>query len=128
MASIIGGIVEGVLHIADKYIPDAAEKDKFKIEMAQLEMQSQQSQIDVNKVEAANTNVFVSGWRPFIGWCCGAAFAYHLIIQPFLAFIMAASGHVFPLPEFDTATLNTTLMGLLGLGAMRTFEKVKGVS
>ena len=59
-----------------------------------------------------------------MGWCCAAAFAYHLIIQPLLTYAMAVFGHSFPLPTFDSGLLTTILMGMLGLGVMRTTEKM----
>lgn len=128
MASIIGGIVEGVLGIANKYIADPAERDKFATDMAQLQIQQEQTQTDTNKVEAASANLFVAGWRPFVGWTCGGALAYHFIIQPLLAFTFSALGHPIILPDFDMTDLNTILMGMLGLGSMRSLEKIKGVA
>lgn len=92
-------------------------------------------QLDINKVEAANPSRFVSGWRPYIGWICGTALGYAFIGQPFLSFVVqvsvwlhSASGTPFPVfPPLDITALMTILTGLLGLGGMRTFEKVKGV-
>jgi hypothetical protein len=79
------------------------------------------AQIEVNKVEAAHKSLFVAGWRPAIGWICGLALLYSTIISPIL-------GIWFTVPVVDTSLLTTVLMGMLGLGAMRTFEKTKGVS
>lgn len=98
-----------------------AEQDKL-IQEANL------AQIDVNKQEASHQNIFVSGWRPFIGWICGSALAYHFVFQPLLAFLGSASGHPIVLPTFDMQSLLTVLMGMLGLGAMRSYEKVYGVA
>lgn len=128
MSSIVGGIVEGILGLANKYIPDPQERDKFTLELAQIQQQLSQNQTDTNKVEAANTNIFVSGWRPFVGWICGSALAYHFIVQPLLAFLFAVFDHPVMLPTFDMTDLNTILMGMLGLGGMRSLEKIKGVS
>jgi hypothetical protein len=80
--------------------------------------------MEINKVEAANANLFVAGWRPFIGWTCGVALLYHFILQPFVAFVIANTGHTVVLPTFDIDSLYTILMGMLGLGAMRTAEKI----
>jgi hypothetical protein len=85
-------------------------------------------QIEVNIEEARSDNVFVSGWRPFIGWVCGIALSYHYLLQPLLLFIAASTGEIIELPEFDMQSLLTVLMGMLGLGAMRTYEKVYGVA
>ena len=87
------------------------------------------AQIEVNKAEAASNSIFKGGWRPFIGWVCGIAFAYHFVLQPLLIFVMTYLGHPVPeLPNFDMTSLMTVLGGLLGLGGLRTFEKYKGVS
>ena len=86
-----------------------------------------EGQLAINKAEAKSDNLFVAGWRPFIGWTCGAAFCYHFILQPLLAFILAAAGHSVVLPSFDMSTLSTVLMGMLGLGGLRTVEKIKDV-
>jgi len=127
----IGAVAGLAMDLIDRAFPDkekqAEERAQYMLQATQLDDQLAQAQITVNQQEAGNENVFVSGWRSFIGWVCGMTFAYHLIFQPFLAFVMAAFGHNFPLPDFDTATLNTTLMGLLGLGTLRTVEKVQAM-
>ena len=83
------------------------------------------AQMEVNKVEAGHTSMFVAGWRPFTGWICASALAYHYIIQPLLTFILYSFGNEVVLPTFDMGTLTTVLLGMLGLGGMRSFEKVK---
>ena len=82
-------------------------------------------QIELNKVEAGHRTIFVAGWRPFIGWVCGFAFAYHFIFQPFLTFILSALGVQLSAPTFDMDSLSAVLMGMLGLGGLRSFEKSK---
>lgn len=82
-------------------------------------------QQEINKIEAASKDKFSSRWRPFIGWVCGVAFAYHFIVRPIMEFILAMQGIKIDLPIFDMTALNTVLMGLLGLGGLRTFEKTK---
>lgn len=77
-------------------------------------------QAEINKVEAQNRSVFVAGWRPFIGWVCGLAFGFHYIVMP----LLIAYTDIKPV-EFDTNSLFTVLMGMLGLGGLRTFEKLK---
>ena len=72
--------------------------------------------------------MFVAGWRPFIGWTCGAALAYTYVVQPLLIFILAQSGYLVEMPALDIAGLMPVLMGILGLGGMRSYEKVKGVA
>ena len=77
-------------------------------------------QSEINKVEAQSRSVFVAGWRPFIGWVCGFAFAFHYIVMP----LLIAYTDIKPV-DFDTNSLFTVLMGMLGLGGLRTFEKIK---
>jgi len=130
MLSALIGPVTGLL---DKFIPDADEKAKLAHEIATLATKQAHeislAQIEVNKAEAASGSVFKGGWRPFIGWTCGVAFAYHFVIQPLLVFGVAISGVAVPdLPAFDMGSLLTVLGGLLGLGSLRTFEKYKGVA
>lgn len=126
-------------NVLDKLFPDptAAGEAKMKLmELAQTgelakmnaEMQIATGQLEVNKVEAANSSLFVSGWRPFVGWTCGAAFAFKFIGGPMLVFIAGYFGHPITLPEMDFTEMSTILMGMLGIGALRTVEKVKGVA
>ena len=125
--------IEPVADLLGKFVPDQTEKLKLAHEIATLTEKQAHSiamaQIEVNKVEAASNSIFKGGWRPFIGWVCGTAFAYHFVLQPLLVFILTYAGHSVPeLPEFDMASLMTVLGGLLGLGGLRTFEKYKGVT
>lgn len=77
-------------------------------------------QAEINKVEAQSRHWFVSAWRPFIGWICGLAFGFHYIVMP----LLLAYTDIKPV-EFDTNSLFTVLMGMLGLGGLRTYEKLK---
>ena len=125
--------IEPVADLLGKFVPDQTEKLKLAHEIATLTEKQAHSiamaQIEVNKVEAASNSIFKGGWRPFIGWVCGAAFAYHFVLQPLLIFVMTYLGYPVPeLPEFDMASLMTVLGGLLGLGGLRTFEKYKGIT
>lgn len=124
--------------LVDRLFPDpaAAAEAKVKVmemaqrgELAQLEadVKLAAGQIDVNKVEAANGSLFVSGWRPAVGWTCAGAFAYKFVLAPAGAFAMAAAGHPIELPVLDFTEMSTILLGMLGLSGMRTIEKVKGV-
>jgi len=79
------------------------------------------SQVDLNKVEAAHKSIFVAGWRPFVGWVCGLGLLYNVILAPFLDIWLTV-------PEVKTDLLYPVLLGMLGLGGMRSFEKVKRVS
>ena len=87
------------------------------------------AQVQVNLAEAQSGSVFKGGWRPFVGWVCGIALLYHFILTPCILFGVALLGiDIPPLPAFDMSSLLTVLMGMLGLGGLRTFEKTKGVS
>jgi hypothetical protein len=99
------------------------------LEVMKADWQGVAGQMAVNAEEAKRESIFVSGWRPFIGWVCGSAFAYHFVLQPFMVFGIAAYGaDLPPLPALDAGTLMPVLMGMLGLGGMRSFEKYAGVS
>ena len=90
---------------------------------------SDENQIEVNKIGAANRSIFVSGWRPFIGWVCGIAFGWRYIGYPVCATVLSAVGAPVELPQIpDWGDLSTVLYGLLGLGAMRTYEKRVGAA
>ena len=117
----------------DRVIPDknGASKAKQAIEAELIANATQLNlaQADTNKIEAAHRTVWVAGWRPFIGWVCGVAMAWHFVGVPLITFFAAWAGATIPpLPVFDMGSLMTVLMGLLGLGSMRTFEKIKGIT
>jgi hypothetical protein len=126
-------LIAPVTALLAKFVPDADERARLAHEIATMaEKQAHElalAQIEVNKAEAASNSIFKGGWRPFIGWICGTAFAYHFVLQPLLVFVMVAMGQPVPdLPKFEMDALMTVLFGMLGLGGLRTFEKFKGVS
>ena len=110
--------------IVNKIWPDASEAQKNALT---LELAKMQAQTDTNKVEAANTSVFVAGWRPAVGWSCAAAFAWTFILAPMVTYAAALAGHPLTLPSLDISQLSPVLMGMLGLSVSRTYEKVNGV-
>ena len=114
--------------VLDKFIQDKDLKAKLQHEMDMQLHNANLAQIDVNKAEAASGSIFKGGWRPFVGWVCGVAMLYHFLLQPIIVFTLSAAGITFDLPQFDMGSLMTILMGLLGLGGLRTFEKHKGIS
>ena len=123
--SILGSLLGPATELLDKVIPDADEKNRIAFELSTLaERHSQEAlkgQLEINKVEAAHKSLFVAGWRPFIGWVAGIGLLYNVLIAPVL-------GIWFEMPPVDPAILTSTLMGMLGLGAMRTYEKKNQVS
>ncbi len=128
----IGDTVDKLFTSDDERLERKNEADKaqkaYDLEIARLDAQALQNQTDVNKIEAASTNLFVSGWRPFVGWVCGFALAYVAILEPLLRFIAAMSGYEGSYPVIDTTITLQVLLGMLGLGGMRSFEKAKGVA
>ena len=127
----VGEIAQAVGGIVNKFLPDKSqeEKDALTRELAQLQFDQAviQSQTDTNKAEAGNAAVFVAGWRPFVGWVCGAAFAWTFVIGPMVSYLANLLGATVELPALDLSQLSPVLMGMLGLGAMRTVEKVNGI-
>jgi hypothetical protein len=119
--------------VLNKFFPDANEEMRAKFAQAASEIQNeynlQLSQLEINKVEAANNSLFVSGWRPAVGWVCVAGMAYISIVEPlakFAAVVLFSYSGVFPI--IDTTITMQVLFGLLGLVAARTTEKLKGVA
>lgn len=107
---------------------DLAKQAEIEQKLLELEAAGDEAQNKINEIEAANPSIFVSGWRPFIGWTCGVAFAFNYIATPFLQQIIIVVGSNLKLPELDISTMMPVLMGLLGLGGLRSYEKFKGVA
>lgn len=132
---IVAGPVAGLIgNLIDRLFPDkdaqAQQRAELLLKAQEIDAELAKGQQAINQVEAASDKLFVSGWRPFIGWVCGVAFAYKFIFQPFAVFIILVCGvHFDPkaLPVLDWSEMSTILLGLLGLGTMRTVEKVKGI-
>ena len=130
MLQALIGPVTGLL---DKFVEDKDQKNALAHEIATLaEKQAHEAamqQILVNREEAKHKSIFVSGWRPSVGWVCSIALFWHFVLQPFVVFGATVAGYELPpLPEFDMDSLMTVLLGMLGLGGMRTLEKTKNVA
>jgi len=121
----IGEIADAVSSIVGKFFPDKTEEEKAKIAMV---IQMVRSQTETNRVEAASPSVFVAGWRPAVGWTCALAFCVQFVIGPLGTWLAGLSGHPVQFPNMDLGTMMPLLLGMLGLGGMRTFEKVSGVN
>jgi hypothetical protein len=130
----LGSIADFGGKILDKIFPDKNEAEKAKLALATLSQQGEFKELDaqvtlaieqikVNAVEAANPNIFVSGWRPFVGWICGTALGYNYIVMPFIDYWFKRG-----MPALDVGELIALLTGMLGIGGLRTVEKLKGVS
>lgn len=136
---IIDGVFSVSMKLIERFFPDPQMANEAKLKLLQMqqtgdlaqlnaELQLATGQIEVNKVEAASASLFTSGWRPFVGWTCGAAFAYKFVLAPFAVLILTALGNPIQLPVLDFTEMSTILLGMLGLGGMRTMEKIKGVA
>lgn len=121
----IGSVADLAGTIINKIWPDKSEQEKQQLAAAVMVVQGQ---LDINKVEAANPSVFVSGWRPFIGWVCGAGCAWNWIGLPIMKAALAMTGIKLDVTPADLTEMLPLLFGMLGLGAMRTYEKVQGVA
>ena len=108
--------------------PDPAEQAKAQLALLELAQRGELAQVEVNKVEAASASLFVSGWRPAIGWVCGAGCAWNWIGLPMASFIMAAIGQTVQIYPADLGEMMPLLLGMLGIGTLRTVEKIKGVA
>jgi hypothetical protein len=111
--------------VINKVWPDKSEQEKTQM-LAALSLV--QGQMEINKAEAASSNPFTSGWRPFIGWICGAAFGIQFVFGPLAVWVSRLYGHPVDFPAMDMGEMMPVLLGMLGLGGLRTFEKVKGAA
>ena len=116
------------LKVLDKFIPDPAEKAKAEAQLRADLMAWDKAQTDVNAAEAQSSSLFVSGWRPAVGWVCCAALTWTYILQPIAAFALAQLGYLTALPRLDMGEMMPILLGMLGLGGLRSWEKTKGVA
>jgi len=105
--------------------PDKSEQERAQLAAA---VQLVQGQMEINKAEATNPSIFVSGWRPFVGWVCGGACAWNWIGLPIMKLALAVMDRQVNLAPADLSEMLPLLLGLLGLGGLRTFERVKGVA
>lgn len=127
----IGEVADLIETGINKIWPDKTETQKAEAKqlMAQLEgaLELQKAQIEVNAKEAQSNSLWVSGWRPGIGWACAGGFAWVYVLQPAATWVSAALGHPVVLPNVDMTSMYPVMLGMLGLGGMRSFERLKGV-
>lgn len=130
-------ILDAGMKVLDRVLPDPKAKAEAQMKLLELqqagalkeldaELSLAVGQLEVNKVEAAAPDAFRGGWRPFIGWVCGVALGFQFVIRPILMWLGPAVGLPPGMPELDMGDLMTVLLGMLGLGGLRTFERVKG--
>lgn len=127
-----------IFKIIDKVIPDPQAKAQAQLQLLQMQqagefkeldaqLEMARNQTDINKIEAASPNLFVSGWRPAMGWACVAIFVANYIGAPLLAWLSPVF-HIPPPPRLDIGEVLPVLLGMLGLGTLRTQEKLKGAA
>ena len=129
---MLEGLIGPGTGLLDKFIPDADERNRLAHEISTMaERHAQElakAQIEVNKEEAKSTSLFVSGWRPAVGWVCVTGMGFNFVCMPLGNFACALAGVDISLPPLNLSEMMPVLMGMLGLGAMRSFEKTKGVA
>jgi dienelactone hydrolase len=133
----MGAVADLVKGVLGRIWPDPVQQATAQLELAKLvqsgdlaRMASDSglalAQIDVNKAEAQTDGLFKGGWRPFVGWTCGGALAWNYMGRPMVLTVAALSGHPVNMPSADMAELMPVLLGMLGLGYLRTKEKLAG--
>jgi hypothetical protein len=124
-------ILEIGAKLLDKVIPDKDARERAQAELIKAaqdqDFQLALAQIKVNEEEAKSDSLFKSGWRPSIGWTCSVAFILHFVAFPIINFVIVGLGYKEVVISFDMTTLMTVLGGLLGIGGLRTYEKIKGI-
>lgn len=145
MIPLIASLLPILGNVLDKVLPNTAEREKVKLELqaklveqelelAKLLSANDQGQIEINKEEAKSNSLFVSGWRPFVGWTCAVGVAWAFVVKPFLDWIVSLLARFYPVlqgfasPELNTGELMSLLLGLLGMGGFRMMEKKWGVA
>lgn len=127
---LLGTILDVGKTILDRFVPDPAQKAAAEMELIKMaadgELKQVIAQLEINAREAQHQSIWVSGWRPFFGWAGGAGFVYSTIVQPLLAWYGSVKGWPEP-PALNIDLLWVVITGLLGIGGLRTLEKVKRV-
>ena len=118
--------------LINKLFPDPAQSAQAQLALLKMQQDGElaaiSGQMDINKIEAASSSVFVAGWRPFAGWVCGIGLAYVSIIEPVARLIATLVGYTGAFPAIDTTLTMQVLLGMLGMGGLRTLDKIKGVA
>lgn len=127
-----GDVLDTVAGLFKDYQDKKITKEELKFKLETFEEQNQHdlklAQIALNGKEAEHSSMFVAGWRPFIGWVCGLGFAMNFLISPIATFISGYMGSTVVFPQADLTTMLPVLLGMLGLGGFRSFEKMKGTA
>jgi hypothetical protein len=128
---ILGPLLEVGKTILDRFVPDPAKKAEAEMELLRMaadgELKQVVAQLEINAREAQHASIFVAGWRPAFGWCGAAGFVYATILQPVLAWVAAIKGWPMP-PALNLDLMWVVITGMLGIGGLRSIEKVKGAA
>ena len=130
---MIDQLIGPISNLLDKFIEDKDKKAALAHDLATMAErhihEANMGQLEVNKAEAQHRSMFVAGWRPFLGWGLSFAMIWHFVLVPIVTFVFAYIRIEAPdLPEFDMSSLMTVLMGMLGFGGLRTYEKSRGLT
>lgn len=132
---VLGDIIDMVGELVSEVVVDKDKKREIELDLEKLKGEADErfhkeliAQTEINKQEAAHASIFVAGWRPFIGWTGGVGLAYSFVAAPFIEFVARANGYVGEMPMPDSSQLLALVTAMLGVGAMRSFDKVKGTA
>jgi hypothetical protein len=135
LKDILGGLISPVTDIIGEVVVDKDKKREIELKLQEIVDRADaryheelMGQIEVNKVEAQHASIFVAGWRPFIGWTSGAGLAYSFVLAPFIEFAARAFGYTQEMPMPDASQLMVLVTSMLGVGAMRSYDKAKGTA
>lgn len=135
LGSILGDLIKPIKDVVSEVVVDKDKRNEINLKLQELVDKSDEryheqlmGQIAVNTEEAKHASIFVAGWRPFIGWVGGVGLAYSFVFAPFIEFIARLFGYSGVMPEPDAAQLLTLVLSMLGVGAMRSYDKSKGTA
>jgi hypothetical protein len=133
LGGILGDLLKPVTDIIGEVVVDKDKKKELEYKLQELVDKADQryheelmAQTEINKVEAGHSSIFVAGWRPFIGWVGGVGLGYTFVLAPFIEFVARANGYVGDMPLPDSSQLMALVTAMLGVGAMRSFDKKEG--
>jgi hypothetical protein len=132
LLALIPALLPALGTLIDRLIPDKAEAERARLDMeaalVNAANEAALAQVEVNKIEAGHSSVFVAGWRPSIGWVCAAGLAWAFVLAPVASWALMVSGVKAELPDIQTDYLLELVIAMLGMGGLRTFEKMRGVA
>jgi len=135
LKEILGGLASPITDLISEVVVDKDKARELNVRLQELVDKADQryhdelmAQTEVNKVEAAHASIFVAGWRPFIGWTGGVGLAYSFVLAPFIEFVARANGYIQEMPMPDAAQLMMLVTSMLGVGALRSYDKQHGTA